>query len=71
MTADDGLVDRMVKAGKSDPEILDQLYWATCGRAPRGVIPTWKCYAPRQSTSFNDPSREAEKEVKISHECRG
>jgi hypothetical protein len=30
-----------------------------------------KCYAARQSTSFNDPSREAEKEVKISHGCRG
>src|ERR1700736_443438 len=26
-----------------------------------------RCYAARQSTSFNDPSREAEKEVKISH----
>jgi hypothetical protein len=35
VTADDGLVDRLVKAGKSDPEILDQLYWSTCGRAPR------------------------------------
>nr|BBX77415.1 hypothetical protein MFLOJ_12020 [Mycobacterium florentinum] len=30
-----------------------------------------KCYAARQSTSFNDPSGEAEKEVKVSHECRG
>ncbi len=35
VTADDGLVDRLVKASKSDPEILDQLYWTTCGRAPR------------------------------------
>lgn len=30
-----------------------------------------RCYAARQSTSFNDPSREAEKEVKISHGCLG
>lgn len=37
VTADGGLVDRLVKAGKSDPEILDQLYWATCGRAPRSA----------------------------------
>ena len=35
VTADDGLVDRLIKAGKSDPEILDQLYWTTCGRGPR------------------------------------
>ncbi|HLK57236.1 MAG TPA: DUF1549 and DUF1553 domain-containing protein [Chthonomonadaceae bacterium] len=35
MTADDGLVDRLVKAGKSDTEILDEIYWATVGRAPR------------------------------------
>lgn len=35
VTADGGLVDRLIKAGKSDPEILEQLYWTTCGRAPR------------------------------------
>ena len=35
VTADDGLVDKLIKAGKSDPEILDALYWTTVGRAPR------------------------------------
>lgn len=35
VTADGGLVDRLVREGKSDSEILDQLYWTTCGRAPR------------------------------------
>ena len=35
VTADGGIVDRLVKAGRSDSEILDQLYWAACGRAPR------------------------------------
>ncbi len=35
VTADGGLVDRLVKAGKNDSEILDELYWAAFGRAPR------------------------------------
>ncbi len=35
VTADNGIVDRLVTAGKSDTEILDALYWATCSRAPR------------------------------------
>lgn len=35
VTADDGIVDRLVKAGRSDSQILDELYWATCGRPPR------------------------------------
>lgn len=30
-----------------------------------------ECYAAERSTSFNDPSREAEKEVKVSHGCCG
>lgn len=34
VTADGGLVDRLVKAGKSDSDILDTLYWTTLGRAP-------------------------------------
>jgi hypothetical protein len=32
-------------------------------RAPRRVANARKCYAAPQSTSFNDPSGEAEKEV--------
>jgi hypothetical protein len=40
-------------------------------RVPGAVIAGEEWYAAAQSTSFNDPSREAEKEVKISHECRG
>lgn len=34
VAADDGLVDRLVKAGKSDPQILDELYWTTISRSP-------------------------------------
>ena len=34
VTADNGLADRLVKAGKSDAEILDTLYWTVLGRAP-------------------------------------
>jgi hypothetical protein len=34
VTADGGLVDRLIKAGKSDADILDTLYWTTLGRAP-------------------------------------
>ena len=37
--------------------------------APRVVVRAGQCYAAPQSTSFNDPSGEAEKEVKISHGC--
>jgi hypothetical protein len=35
VTADGGLVDKLVKQGKSDGEIVDALYWTTLGRAPR------------------------------------
>ena len=35
VTAEDGLVDRLVKAGKSDAEILNELYWTAFGRPPR------------------------------------
>jgi hypothetical protein len=35
VSADNGRVDRLVKSGKSDGEILDDLYWAALGRAPR------------------------------------
>ncbi len=35
VSADGGLVDRSIKAGKSDPELLDELYWTALGRAPR------------------------------------
>lgn len=35
VSADGGLVDRLVKAGKSDDEILDSLYWTAFGRPPR------------------------------------
>jgi hypothetical protein len=40
-------------------------------RAPCIVAGGAQCYAARQSTSFNDPSREAEKEVRVAHVCRG
>ena len=40
-------------------------------RVPDAVIAGEEWYAAAQSTSFNDPSREAEKKVKISHECHG
>ncbi|BBY00340.1 hypothetical protein MSEO_08390 [Mycobacterium seoulense] len=40
------------------------------GRASRRALSN-KCYAAGQSTSFNDPSGEAEKEVKVSHGCSG
>ena len=35
VTADGGLADRLVKSGKTDGEILDELYWAAFGRPPR------------------------------------
>ena len=35
VTADNGLVDRLVKSGKNDGEVLDELYWTALGRAPR------------------------------------
>lgn len=34
VTADDGLVDTLVRAGKSDAEILEALYWAAFCRPP-------------------------------------
>ena len=34
VTADGGMVDRLLKANKSDSDILDELYWTTFGRAP-------------------------------------
>jgi cell division septation protein DedD len=34
VTADGGLVDRLIAAGKTDPQILDTLYWTALGRAP-------------------------------------
>ena len=34
VTADDGLVDRLIKANKGDTEILDELYWNAFGRPP-------------------------------------
>jgi hypothetical protein len=35
VTSDGGLSDRLVKSGKSDGEILDELYWTALGRPPR------------------------------------
>ncbi len=35
VSADGGLVDRLIKSGKSDPEILDELYWSALGRSPQ------------------------------------
>ncbi len=37
VTADGGLVDRLVKDGKSDAAILEELYWSAFGRPPRTV----------------------------------
>ncbi|AGC62713.1 hypothetical protein DSM43518_05187 [Mycobacterium marinum] len=37
---------------------------------PRIVAAGAQCYGVGQSTSFNDPSGEAEKEVRFSHGCR-
>ena len=34
VTADGGLVDKLIKSRKSDSEILDELYWAAFGRPP-------------------------------------
>lgn len=34
VSADGGLVDRLVKAGKSDAEIMETVYWTALGRAP-------------------------------------
>ncbi len=34
VSAQDGLVDRLLKAGKSDAETLDELYWVAFGRPP-------------------------------------
>src|SRR5438045_4590955 len=33
--ADGGIVDRLIKEGKTDGEIFDTLYWTAFGRAPR------------------------------------
>ena len=35
VSADGGLVDRLMKTGKSDADVLDELYWSALGRAPR------------------------------------
>ncbi len=35
--AEGGIVDRLIKQGKSDEETLDELYWTTFGRAPNSV----------------------------------
>jgi hypothetical protein len=35
VTSDGGLADRLVKSGKSDNEIVDDLYWTALGRPPR------------------------------------
>jgi hypothetical protein len=35
VSADGGIVDRLIKVGKSDSEILDTLYWNALGRAPK------------------------------------
>ena len=35
VSSDGGLVDRSIKAGKSDSDLLDELYWTALGRAPR------------------------------------
>jgi hypothetical protein len=37
VSADGGLVDRLLKSGKTDAEILDELYWSAFGRAPRAA----------------------------------
>ncbi|HLJ56650.1 MAG TPA: DUF1549 and DUF1553 domain-containing protein [Chthonomonadaceae bacterium] len=37
VSADNGTVDRLIKAGKGDAEILDTLYWTALGRAPRAL----------------------------------
>ncbi len=34
VSADGGLVDRLVKSGMGDSEILDELYWSALGRPP-------------------------------------
>lgn len=37
VSAKDGVVDRLVKAGKGDAETLDELYWVSFGRPPSAV----------------------------------
>ena len=34
VTAQNGLVDKLIKSGKNDGEILDELYWTAFGRPP-------------------------------------
>lgn len=35
VTAEGGLVDRLIRSDRTDSELLEQLYWTTLGRAPR------------------------------------
>ena len=35
VSADGGLVDRLIKSKKTDGEVLDELYWSALGRPPR------------------------------------
>ena len=37
VSAEGGLVDRLTKSGMSDSTVLDELYWAALGRAPRSA----------------------------------
>jgi len=51
VTADGGLADRLVKAGKSDGEILDTLYWTALGRAPSAAERTADLAGIHQATA--------------------
>jgi hypothetical protein len=37
VTAEGSLVDRLMKTGKPDPQVLDELYWTALGRPPKPV----------------------------------
>jgi hypothetical protein len=56
VSADGALVDRLLKEGKSDPEIMETLYWTALGRAPfasereRNHVALKKAYAVARHT---------------------
>ena len=61
VSGEGGMVDRLVKAGKPNTEVLDELYWTSFGRAPRpqerasDLSAIQRALAAPESTPPSDP----------------
>ncbi len=63
VSADGGIVDRLIKDGKADSEVFDTLYWTALGRAPKSAERITGLGAIRRACSASSESATARRKA--------